>query len=79
MKERLNVTIDGIVLQDFRQIHKGSLSAFIEDKMSEYVEQMRLKWWFICPECKKDVHIRIILNKNGFCPICEKQIAKKID
>ncbi len=82
MKHRINILVDYQNWRDFVKLNgKGGLSRFVDEKISEYLEKMRLRWWIVCPECKQKVHIRIVLNNGGHCDKnnCKGVIAEKIN
>lgn len=82
MKRRINATIDENEFRDFVGHHgTGNLSRFLEEKLREENERMRLMWWLICPSCKERSHIRAVLNRGGFCTksACGAKIAEKIE
>lgn len=80
MRTHTNLTIESELKKEFHATHGGSLSRFLEEKMAEYLEKMRLQWWLFCPKCGKKNHIRIILNNEGKCKFddCGGVIAEKI-
>lgn len=80
MKKHLNLTVDSMIVDNFRQVNGGSMSAFVEERMAEFVEKRRMQYWLICSDCKKKVHINVVLNNGGTCPIenCTGVIAEKI-
>lgn len=81
MRPHVNLTIDERLKRDFMDVHRGSLSSFLEDKMAEYLEKMRQQYWLVCWSCKQKSHIRVVLNNNGSCPKdgCGVIIAEKIE
>ena len=81
MKAKIALTVDPSIREDFRKLNGGSVSSFLEEKMTEYVNRMRLQWWLICPRCKEKSHIRTVLNNGGFCTKenCKAIIAEKIE
>jgi len=81
MKDHLNLTIDKIVLNEFKGIYGGSISQFVEQRMAEYIELRRLKWWLFCPKCGQKTHIKVAMSNGGFCQNedCKARIMEKIE
>lgn len=81
MKRKLTLTVDNQIVEDFRKLTGSSISTFVEEKMTKYVEEMRLQWRIKCHECKKMTHIRVLFSLDGLCQHedCKAKIAEKIE